>query len=104
MTTIREGVVEYLALRRILGFTLRGVEWMLGHFVRYVELEGAKLLTTELAVRWARLPAHSQAATWSARLSAVRQFAAWSLSKSTAKTNRSAVGVAAAWTNACVCS
>jgi integrase len=77
MTTIREGIVEYLALRRSLGFTLRGVKSMLRHFVQYLELEGAELITTELAVRWARLPADSQAATWSARLSAVRQFAAW---------------------------
>lgn len=77
MTTMRDGVVEYLALRRSLGFTLRKVEWMLGQFLDYVELQGAEFITTELAVRWARLPAESLTATWSARLSAVRLFAAW---------------------------
>ena len=77
MTTMREGVVEYLALRRSLGFTLRKVEWMLGQFLQFVEAEGAEFITTELAVRWARLPAQSLTATWSARLSAVRLFAAW---------------------------
>lgn len=77
MTTMREGVVEYLALRRSLGFTLRKVEWMLGQFLQYAESNGAELITTDLAVRWARLPAQSQAATLSARLSAVRLFAAW---------------------------
>ena len=77
MTTMREGVVEYLALRRSLGFTLRKVEWMLGQFLDYVELQGAEFITTDLAKRWARLPAQSLTATWSARLSAVRLFAAW---------------------------
>jgi integrase len=77
MTTMREGVVEYLALRRSLGFSLRKVEWMLGQFLRYAEVEGAEFITTDLAVRWARVPAQSQTATWSARLSAVRLFAAW---------------------------
>lgn len=77
MTTIRDGIVEYLALRRSLGFSLRKVEWMLGQFLQYVESKGAEHITTDLAVRWARLPTRSQAATWSARLSAVRVFAAW---------------------------
>ena len=49
----------------------------LGHFVEFLEREGAEFITTNLALRWAMKPERAQRATWARRLSMVRRFAAW---------------------------
>lgn len=75
MSRIGTAVDEYLALRRSLGFELKRTEWLLRHFVRFAEHERARFITIDLALRWATLPTHVQAAERSTRLRVVRQLA-----------------------------
>jgi integrase len=74
MSTLRQSLVDYLAVRRSLGFKLARTEKLLGQYVTYLEERGSAGITTELALAWATLPQAGSA--WSyARLSAVRRFA-----------------------------
>jgi len=71
-----EQVQEYLKFRRSCGYQLEapGTELML--FARYVEQAGHKgPLTTELAVRWAKLPQNANPRYWATRYDIVRRFA-----------------------------
>jgi len=77
MTNLDEALASYLELRRILGTELREPAQALGHFLRFMESQGADVVTTDLAVRWATAPAQAQMATWARRLCAVRGFARW---------------------------
>jgi len=77
MTALREALAEYVALRRALGTKLLEPALALGHFVQFLEREGATHITTELAVRWACQPQGVQAATWARRLTTVRRFSSW---------------------------
>jgi integrase len=49
----------------------------LGHFVQFLERQGAEFITTNLAISWAREPQGVQRATWARRFTMVRRFAAW---------------------------
>ena len=53
MSTIKEALNDYIAMRRALGFQLREVAGCLRNFVAFAEAEGASHITTELALRWA---------------------------------------------------
>jgi integrase/recombinase XerD len=75
MNTLREAVVEYLALRRGLGFTLRDAGIGLVDFVSFLEQQGAASITTALALAWAQQPSSARPAAWARRLSYVRGFA-----------------------------
>lgn len=75
MSTLLKAVRDYLTLRRTLGFKLREPGIYLHQFVSFLERQGASFITTELALRWAMLPANAQPAHWAARLRAVRLFA-----------------------------
>jgi integrase len=76
MRELRGAVSDYLTIRRALGFRLVHTGRLLGQFVGFVEAAGTQSITTQLAVRWATLPAGSPA--WHAqRLTAVRCFARW---------------------------
>jgi integrase len=75
--TIHEALARYIAIRRALGTQLREPAMTLGHFVDFLEREGAEFITADIAVRWAQQPHGVQRATWSRRLSMVRRFAAW---------------------------
>lgn len=67
---------KYLAYRRDLGFQLRSEGRLLRNFARYADAQGYRgPLTTELAVRWARLPDTSAPLYWARRLEVVRCFA-----------------------------
>ena len=71
-----EQVQEYLKFRRSCGYQLEapGKELML--FARYAALVGHKgPLTTELAVRWAKLPQDADPRYWATRYDIVRRFA-----------------------------
>jgi integrase len=69
-------VDEYLDYRRRLGFLLRIEGRMLLAFARYADRSGHRgPLTTELAVRWARLPAGASPLYQARRLEVVRCFA-----------------------------
>ncbi len=75
MCELRAALEEYLALRRALGFKLRLSGCLLHRFVDFAEREGAAVITTELALRWATQPADAQPAQWANRLGMVRRFA-----------------------------
>jgi integrase len=77
MSTLRKALSDYLALRRGLGAALFRPGVALGRFVHFLELEKARYITRDLALRWATEPSDARPATWSARLSYVRGFARW---------------------------
>jgi integrase len=68
-------IVEYLAVRRDLGFDLKPSRWLLVNFARYADrIEHRGPVTVDLAVRWA-LSSGSSPSQAARRLSAVRGFA-----------------------------
>jgi integrase len=77
MSTLKQALNDYIAMRRALGFQLREVAGCLRNFVAFAEAEGVGHITTELALRWATKPAVAQPATWTWRLGMVRRFAVW---------------------------
>jgi site-specific recombinase XerD len=77
MSTIREALETYLALRRGLGTQLVRPGAYLHRFVDFLDREGAAVITTELALRWATAPGKATPATQAARLDDVRRFALW---------------------------
>ena len=70
MKTLREAVVDYLALRRSLGFKLKKHQRFLEEFASFLEQEGTSQITSRLALRWATQPQHIQPSEWAARLAA----------------------------------
>jgi site-specific recombinase XerD len=77
MTTVRDALPQYVALRRALGTKLEEPARTLEQFVQFLEREGSEFVTSEMALRWAVQPQGVQPATWARRLSMVRRFAAW---------------------------
>ena len=75
MSALRQALEDYLAGRRALGFELRSAGAALHKFVSFAEQEGAEVITTDLALRWAQLPADVQPCQWANRLGMVRRFA-----------------------------
>lgn len=75
MSTLREALDDYLALRRGLGFKLRMAGPRLLDFVVFLEREGASYISNELALRWAMQCSACQPAQWAGRLGFVRGFA-----------------------------
>jgi len=77
MGALHESLEEYLAVRRGLGSQLREPAGHLRRFVDFLDREGAAVITTELALRWATEPAGALPATLAQRLTDVRLFASW---------------------------
>lgn len=77
MSVLQAQVDEYVRLRRALGFKLKEEERTLGQLVGYLEAAGAETVSTELAVRWARLPVGVHPNRWAKRLRVARGFAAY---------------------------
>jgi hypothetical protein len=67
MRTLAKAVHDYVALRRALGFKMVEVSYRLDDFARFARQERASRVTVDLAVRWAKLPATVQPATWAVR-------------------------------------
>jgi integrase len=77
MSTIRDSLVQYVAIRRALGSKFGEPAGTLSQFVDFLEREGKEFVTTQAALRWAMEPQHVQHATWARRLDMVRGFARW---------------------------
>lgn len=77
MSALGRHVQEYLTLRRSFGFTLEREERLLASFVEYCESAGAKNLSSDLAIAWAKLPVAASANEWAKRLGVVRRFTAY---------------------------
>lgn len=77
MSTLREHLSEYLALRRALGYQLDKLDLLAGQFCDWLTAQGKTTFTTIDAVTWARLPADANRQWWAIRLGAVRTFATY---------------------------
>jgi integrase len=75
MSELHAALEEYLSVRRALGVKLRLPGRLLERFVDFAEREGAEVITTDLALRWATQPVDAQPAQWANRLGMVRRFA-----------------------------
>lgn len=75
MNPLRAAVGDYLRIRRSLGFKLEWDGHMLEQFIAFLEQEGATRITTELGLRWAKLPRDVHPYHWRKRLGVVRLFA-----------------------------
>ena len=75
MSELSGHVQDYLRLRRALGFKLERAGHLLPRLVTYLEAAGAATVTSDLAIAWARLPAHTQPNHWAQRLAIARGFA-----------------------------
>lgn len=76
MSTLRQSLAGYLAVRRSLGYKLERPEKLLGQFIGWLEEAGAATVTTEHALGWATLPGGDP--YWHAyRLSVARGFAVY---------------------------
>ena len=77
MSPLEQALIDYLSIRRCLGFRLREPGTCLRNFVTFLQIEGASYITRELALRWATQPVNAQPSTWAFRLGMVRRFALW---------------------------
>lgn len=75
-STLGQEMVEYLTVRRALGFKLTNVELLLRQFVRYLDQQGEQRITINTAIAWAVLPGGSDSLHYG-RLAAVRGFATY---------------------------
>lgn len=75
MSELADHVQDYLTLRRGLGYKLERAGRALPQLVDYLEAAGAATVTAELAISWARQPAHARPHYWAQRLAIVRGFA-----------------------------
>ena len=53
MNALRQALIDYLAVRRVLGYKLARAEKLLAQFLTYLEDRGENHLTTETALAWA---------------------------------------------------
>lgn len=74
MSGLRQAAIDYVTLRRALGFKLRGHDRLLADFIDHLDESGAASITTAAAVAWATSP-DVTAVRWAQRLSVVRGFA-----------------------------
>jgi integrase len=74
---LRDELVDYLALRRALGYQLARPEKLLNQFLDYLDRCGETVITVMAALDWARLPGDGSSNWWGYRLSAVRGFATY---------------------------
>ena len=75
MKKLRDGVEDYLALRRGLGFKLKRHGRFAREFAATMEKRGETRITTRSAIEWATDPQQLHPSEWAARLSSVRAFA-----------------------------
>ncbi len=75
MSTMAKRSQEYLGIRRALGYKLSGYDSVLRDFAGWLEAAGADVVTTELALSWARSRPTNSAIRVRQRLTIVRRFA-----------------------------
>lgn len=77
MSTLRQSVTDYLAVRRAMGFKAEGLGKLLLSFVTYCEARGATHVRSDLAAQWATstIKAPVNDALFARRMDAVRIFA-----------------------------
>lgn len=75
MKTLRRRLAEYLELRSSLGFKTERTRWLLSSFIAFLEARHRAVITSELALAWAKQPADAHPGWWAQKLSTVRGFA-----------------------------
>jgi len=74
--TMQAAVEEYVTFRRSVGVALRVEGQLLQHFARFADQTGhSGPITTDLAVRWAKLPSGASALYHAQRLDMIRRLA-----------------------------
>lgn len=73
MSPLRDALDRYITMRRGFGYKLRCEALLLARFVKYMDQQGAAIITIKLAIDWATREARPP--TWPGRLSVVRTFA-----------------------------
>ena len=74
---LEQAVVDYLSLRRALGFRLERAERLLAQFLDWLTAHDIEVITTEVALAWAVQPSDADPRWWDHRLTTVRMFAAY---------------------------
>ena len=77
MTSLRQALADYLAMRRAMGYRLARAEKLLGQFLTYLEERRETRLRTRTALAWATLPPGNPSGWWASRLAVVRGFATY---------------------------
>lgn len=77
MNPLRRSLIDYLGVRRALGYKLQRDEKLLIQFLTFLENLGQQNLSTEAAVAWATLPSDAHHRWWANRLCIVRSFATY---------------------------
>jgi integrase/recombinase XerD len=77
MTSLHDGLADYLRIRRGEGVKFKKIGLALEHFVEFLEERGAERVTVELAVEWVTLPTQASDRHRANRLTMVRGFAAF---------------------------
>lgn len=75
MSPLQQAVVDYIEMRRRLGFKLRQAKVALLNFVSFLDQRGISCITTPLALEWAQQHPAARPVEWARRLSFVRGFA-----------------------------
>lgn len=75
MSDLHQILQDYVSLRRSLGFKLEREGALLPGFVAFLDASGSPVITSAIALAWARQPATATAYWWATRLSMVRAFA-----------------------------
>ena len=75
MTELGKALVDYLRVRRALGYKLKQAGELLPDFVRFLDHRGLAHVTTTAGLAWATLPRGTDPNWWSKRLVQVRGFA-----------------------------
>lgn len=75
MKSLEQHLIEYLALRRSLGYKMEDTHRELLRFVGFVRQSKASFVTTRLAIEWASQSTRCQPAQWANRYSMARLFA-----------------------------
>lgn len=75
MTTLSKLLTEYLELRRSLGFKAAREAWLLPTLLSFLQAKRSSVITTELALAWAKQSATAHPSWWASRLSVARGFA-----------------------------
>ena len=74
---LRAGAVEYLALRRAMGYQLSRHDGLIGEFLDYLDHRQATAITVEHALAWACAPTGVRPRWHTFRLTVIRGFAAY---------------------------
>jgi integrase len=77
MSPLRQALIDYLKIRRALGYKLERAEKLLGQFLDHLDRLGEECVTLENATSWVTLPAADSGHWWAFRMSIVRGFTSY---------------------------